>query len=76
MFIKDVTLTFSHLAPKNEDESMALVHVEKQKGRFLIQKLLFSKYIEGGALILNPPKILNQISFFLVKNDLNGSFPC
>ena len=50
MFIKDVTLTFSHLAPKNEDESMALVHVEKQKGRFLIQKLLFSKYIEGGRL--------------------------
>ena len=48
MPIKDVTLTvkhFSHLDPK-EDESMALVHVEKQKGRYFIQKLLFSNYIK------------------------------
>ena len=37
--------TLFNLAPKEEDESMALVHAAKQKGRYFIQKLLFSNYM-------------------------------
>ena len=46
----------------------------KRPGRLFFSRGPRGALIRRGALILNPLKIMNQVSFFLVKNDLNGFF--